>query len=80
VTIKFFWKEGCPRCPEAKKLLEGREKVEYFNVDEVNGLAEAAYFGVISTPSIVIADENGKEIVSWRGCIPAREELERWLH
>lgn len=53
------------------------ENVEFFDVGEVEGLAEAAFYGVMSTPSIVITDEMDKEITGWRGIVPKIEELKR---
>ncbi len=53
------------------------KNVEFFDVGEVEGLAEAAFYGVMSTPSIVITDEIGKEIMGWRGIVPKIEELKK---
>jgi len=78
MIVKIFWQEGCPHCPAAKGLggdLEGKgTKVEYHNIKTVDGLAEAAFFNVLSTPSIVLAEDN-REIKSWKGKIPEAEEL-----
>lgn len=77
--IKVFWKENCAKCPAAKALVAESPKAELFNIDEVDGLAEAAFYGVMSTPSIVVTDGNGQEIQSWRGEVPSREEISKWL-
>jgi len=42
-------------------------------------MAEAAYYGVLSTPSIVVAKEDGKEIKTWHGEVPLQGEIEKWL-
>ncbi|MHB0975979.1 MAG: thioredoxin domain-containing protein [Candidatus Aquicultorales bacterium] len=53
--------------------------VEFYNVDEVDGLAEAAFFGVLATPTIIVTDGAGKERASWRDGVPTKEELESCL-
>jgi len=76
MKIKIFWQENCPNCPKAKNLGKDLEKeitVHYFDVDSVDGLAEASYFDIMSTPSVVITDKDDQEIKSWRGTIPLRE-------
>lgn len=77
--IKLFWKENCPRCPAAKELaakLEARGvKVEYYNVESVEGMAEAGMHGILATPSIVVVEGEDEEIASWRGTVPEEEEL-----
>lgn len=52
--------------------------VEY-DVESVDGLAEASFYEVISTPSIIILDEKDNEIASFRGKVPTLDELEKVL-
>jgi len=49
------------------KQLEKEAEVQYFDVDTVDGLAEASYYDIASTPSIVVLDNNENEIKIWRG-------------
>jgi len=81
--VKIFWQENCPHCPDAKKLGKKLEKdgvkVEYHDVRTVDGLAEATFFDVMSTPSIIIVDGKNKEIISWCGKIPDIEEVRKYL-
>ncbi len=79
VKVKLFWRENCPKCPSAKALLVNSVNAEYFNVDEVDGMAEAAFYGVLSIPSIVVAKEDGKEIKAWHDEVPLQGEIEKWL-
>jgi glutaredoxin len=76
VTVKLFVKQDCPRCPAAKRACEGLDGLEVYDVGEVDGLAEAAYYGVLSTPSVIVFDERGSELRSWRGEAPGRKDLE----
>jgi len=76
VKIKIFWQKNCPHCPEAKntgKQLEKEAEVQYFDVDTVDGLAEASYYA--STPSMVVLGNNDNEIKIWRGKTPHLEEI-----
>ncbi len=75
MRIKLFVKRSCPRCPQAKALTQGLTAVEQYDMDQVNGLAEAAFYGVLATPSIIVTDETGKEVASWRGEVPSKAEL-----
>lgn len=82
MIVKIFWKRDCPHCPSAKELgkeLERRgTKVEYHNVEDVDGLSEATFFGVMSTPSIILVKGN-EEIMAWRGKTPPIKEATKYL-
>ena len=78
-SIKLFWKQDCPKCPAAKRVSsnlksEGFEILDY-NLDTADGLAEGAYHGVLSTPTLLVIDENDKELLQWRGDVPTFEEV-----
>lgn len=79
MKVKLFYKEACPRCPAAKKLVSQTADVEYLNIEEVNGLAEANYYGVMATPSIVVVDENSNQLKAWLGDVPTEEEYRKWV-
>jgi glutaredoxin len=78
MKVKLFWKENCPQCPSAKNLLKNHSNVEYYNIEETDGLAEAIYHGIMSTPSILLMDD---ELVvhSWAGEVPTKQEFEEWM-
>jgi glutaredoxin len=81
MIVKIFTKKDCPRCPAAKKLIEEfREKkpevkVEDYDVETVDGMAEAAFYTIMATPSILMCDDKGKEIKGWRGEVPGIKDL-----
>ena len=80
MKIKIFWQKNCPHCPEAKnigKQLEKEITVQYFDIDTVDGLAEASYYDIASTPSIAALDNNDNEIKTWRGKTPRLEEIRK---
>ncbi|MBI5208074.1 MAG: thioredoxin family protein [Candidatus Firestonebacteria bacterium] len=77
--LKIFWKERCPSCPGAKQLGGKCEKkgvkVEYYNVETAEGLAEGSFYDVMSTPTLVVTDMSENYIQSWNGVVPKEEEL-----
>ncbi len=80
MKIKFFFKKDCPKCPEAKEILAKiGANYESFDIDTIDGMTEAAYYDVFSTPSILIFNEAGEEIKSWRGKPPQLEEIKEVL-
>jgi hypothetical protein len=78
-SVKLFVKQGCNRCPSAKAvtgalILEGYKVVEY-DIDTAEGLAEGAYYGVMSTPTVLVVDGEENPITCWRGVVPVHEEV-----
>jgi hypothetical protein len=79
MKIKLFWKEECPKCPEAKQLLGDAPNVEMYNLDDVDGLSEGAFYGVLATPSIIVCEDSGRELTSFRGEVPSRQQMAEWI-
>lgn len=79
MKLKIFTKAECPNCPPAKAigltLEEEGHDVMFYNLDDVDGLTESIMYDVIATPTIVVVDDNGKEIKSWRSIIPHQHEI-----
>jgi|Deesub1362A_J573_1020465.scaffolds.fasta_scaffold00005_146 thiol-disulfide isomerase/thioredoxin len=79
MKVKLFWQENCSKCPPTKEICKSLEKdgiaVEYFNIEDVDGMAEAAFYSVLSTPTTIIVDDDDNELRSWRGEIPDRNEI-----
>ena len=83
-SIKIFTKAKCPKCPAAKEIgmelkKEGVQVINY-DLDTIDGLAEASFYSVLSTPSILIEDEEEKEVVSWKGMVPTLQEVKNHLY
>ena len=79
-SIKIFTKAECPKCPAAKEIggilqQEGLQ-VNYYDLETPNGLAEAAFYSVLSTPTIIIEDEDEKFLAGWRGSTPTLQEIQ----
>ncbi|MHA1213336.1 MAG: thioredoxin family protein [Candidatus Heimdallarchaeota archaeon] len=83
MKLKIFTKTECPNCPAAKaigKKLEAKgTKVEWFDLDDEEGLTEAVYFDVLSTPALIITDEDDCEVKAWRGDVPPIDEIKTEL-
>lgn len=84
--IKIFTKNDCPKCPAAKKIGQeieqlGISEVEFYDVEKSDGLAEAQFYSVMATPSLIICqkDENEEEIKSFRGETPDLETIKKEL-
>jgi glutaredoxin len=84
MIVKIFWQNECSRCPQAKELGKELEengvKVEYHDVKNLDGLAEATYFNVLSTPSIIVVDDDQKEVNGWRGETPEIKDVKKFLN
>ena len=84
--IKLFWQEDCPQCGHAKeicnRLIEKRNHipVKLFNITTIDGMTEAAFHEVLSTPTTIIVDDKENEIQSWRGQSPTFNELDENLN
>ena len=80
--IKLFWQEDCIRCVSAKevcnKLIKKNVpvKVKLYDISTIDGMTEAAFHEVITTPTTVIVDEDENEIKSWRGEAPTVNDME----
>jgi len=84
MKLKIFWQEDCPRCPAAKKLgkeleAEGVE-VLYYDVKTLEGLTEASFYSVFSTPGVIIVNDEEEEVAGWRGTTPTKEEIYQYLN
>ena len=82
--VKVFVKDGCHKCPSAKEVgavlkKEGLE-VLYYNMDTVDGLAEASYYGILSTPTLIVEDRDENTLADFRGVVPTPQQIKDVLH
>ncbi|MDD5748688.1 MAG: hypothetical protein PHP64_06555 [Actinomycetota bacterium] len=75
MILKVFVKEDCPNCPAAKEVASQFPFSRVYSIDESEGLAEAAFYSVLCTPSIVLVDEDDQVIQSWRCHVPRPAEI-----
>ena len=82
--IKIFTKATCPKCPAVKEIGKELRKeglpVLNYDLDTIDGLAEASSYSIRSAPSIVIEDEKEREVISWRGVVPTLQEVKQHLY
>lgn len=81
--IKIFTKSKCPKCPAVKeigtKLKKEGVSVMQYDLDTTDGLAEASFYSILSTPSLIIEDDQEREVISWRGVVPTIQEVKDCL-
>ncbi len=81
--IKIFVKAKCPKCPAVKEIgMELKKEgvpVSHYDLDTIDGLAEASFYSILSTPSLIIEDEEERVVASWRGVVPTLQEVKRHL-
>jgi thioredoxin-related protein len=79
--VKLFWKAECPQCGNAKivgsQLKQEGLAVYDYNLDTTDGLAEASYYGVMSTPTIIVEDKEENTIASFSGQVPTSAEVKK---
>lgn len=78
--LKVFVKRDCQKCPAAKEVASRFPHTEIYDIEQADGLAEAAFYSVLCTPSIVVVDENGAELYAWRCTVPSPREIAEWVN
>ncbi len=78
--VKLFWKQGCQKCITAKEICKNSGlNVKEYDVNSVEGMAEASFHQVILTPVIVLVDDNEDEIKKWDSILQAKKELGKMI-
>lgn len=84
MEIKLFGKKGCSKCSSTKNKigyllkkwnLEEKIRFSYFDLDNLRGLTEGAYYGVRKMPTTIISSRE-RELARFEGKIPHSSELE----
>jgi glutaredoxin len=73
--LKVFVKQDCPHCPAAKDVADHFPDTEVYDIEQAEGLAEAAFYSVLCTPSIIIVDDQGQEVHAWRCTVPSSKDI-----
>jgi glutaredoxin len=78
--VKLFWKHGCQKCITAKEICKNSGlNVKGYDVNSVEGMAEASFHQVTKTPTIVLVDDNEHEIKKWNSILQAKKELKEMI-
>ncbi|MDD5448355.1 MAG: hypothetical protein PHO53_04230 [Actinomycetota bacterium] len=75
MVLKVFVKKGCPNCPAAKEVANQFPFSEMYDLEDPEGLAEAAFYSVFCTPSMVLVDEHDSVVEAWRCHVPRPSEI-----
>ncbi|PKQ28921.1 MAG: hypothetical protein CVT63_00320 [Candidatus Anoxymicrobium japonicum] len=75
MLLKVFVKDECPNCPAAKEVANQFPFSKLFDMNEAEGLAEAAFHSVLCTPSMVLVDDAEIVVHSWRCRVPRPTEI-----
>jgi len=78
-VIKLFIQQKCHKCPQAKEVgntlkNEGFEVMEY-DIKTADGMAEAAFHSIQSTPVIILENSDENLIADFRGEIPTPQQV-----
>ncbi len=82
--LKFFFRIGCPKCPQAYELFvlltEQGYLPEMYYMETVDGLSEGALNSVRATPTLILFEgeaEQEEELKRWAGEMPSLEVLQK---
>ncbi|MBN1593688.1 MAG: hypothetical protein JW941_10645 [Candidatus Coatesbacteria bacterium] len=77
--LKVFGSSTCPKCADAKSRLQDRNiPFKYYNVSTAKGLAEAAFYGLVSShwPVLLLVRQDGEVVTRFRAVMHAISEIE----
>ena len=88
MEVKVFGKPGCEFCKTTMKKFEtffDRWKIDqakipltFFDMEQVDGLAEGAFYSVSKIPATIIEKE-GSILARWDGAVPLSEEFKKYF-
>jgi len=82
-VIKLFVQQKCHKCPQAKEvgntLKDEGFKVKEYDIQTADGMAEAAFHSIQSTPAIILEDSHENIVADFRGEIPTPQEVKAIL-
>lgn len=88
MDVKVFGKPGCEYCKTTIKKFETffdrwnidkrAVSLNFFDMEQVDGLAEGAFYSVSKIPSTII-EKDGNIVARWDGVVPLSEEFKMYL-
>ena len=60
-------------------LLQEGIEVLYYDIDTADGLAEASFYGVLSTPTMIVEDSEEQTLADFRGTVPSINQVKEIL-
>ncbi len=84
MVLKVFIKEDTGETEKAlefgKSIEENGHEVEYLNIDDSEVTQQLELYDIYSYPSFVVARDDGSEVECWRGKIPLKDDVARFLN
>lgn len=87
MKIKIFGKKDCAKCQTTKNKLHfflkkwglaDKTKVDFYDMDTVEGLSEGAFYGAGKIPTTIL-ENKGREAVRWTGEVPKSGDFKKHL-
>lgn len=83
--VFIFGKPTCPVCKDARKKIEYFKrkekfdaKIEYYDMETIDGLTEGAFYEVSDIPTVIVLDEKD-ELARWVKQPPISKEFLPYL-
>ena len=88
LEVKVFGKPGCEFCKTTMKKFEtffsrwkiddAKANLNFFDMEQADGLAEGSFYGFTKIPSTVIEKED-EVLAKWHGKVPLSEEFKSFF-
>ncbi|MFH1459900.1 MAG: thioredoxin family protein [Candidatus Omnitrophota bacterium] len=87
MNIKVFGKKGCAKCETTKNKIkhfvakwevDDQVKLDFHDMDTVDGMAEGAYNDVLQIPTTIFEKDN-EVVARWEGEVPHSEKIKEHL-
>ncbi len=88
LTFEVYGKNGCAKCKSTRSKLGhfitkadrvGDVKVDYHDMDTVDGMAEGAFNDVTDIPTTILRADGGDALARWEGWLPPSAEVKAYL-
>jgi len=81
LKLLFFWSEHCPNCHPCRDILDSSEyPYTPLDITTVDGMSEAVFYNVQSTPTVLIIDADTDTVLdSFHGTTPLLSDLDRYF-
>ncbi len=83
MELKIFTKEENENLEKAlnfgKELEEEGYSVQYFDLDTADSSQLTQIFDIFASPAFVITQDDGREVFSWKGTIPPKDEVKNLM-
>ncbi len=75
-SYSYFYRKTCPNCPAVKKYLDKLEiKGKFIDADTSEGISLAKENGILSVPTVIFSNNQGKEICRARNVKELKDSI-----